>query len=51
VEVAAMHIVLWSITLLLAVTTVRAEPIASQDIYVLDGNTIDVHGQRIPYRV
>jgi endonuclease YncB( thermonuclease family) len=47
VEVAAMHIVLWSITLLLAVTTVRAEPISSQDIYVLDGNTIDMHGQRI----
>jgi endonuclease YncB( thermonuclease family) len=47
VEVAAMHIVLCSATLLLALTPVRAEPIASQDIYVLDGNTIDMHGRRI----
>ena len=42
-----MNILLWSGTLLLAVTAVYAEPIASQDIYVLDANTIDMHGQRI----
>ena len=35
------------LTLLLAATAVHAEPIASQDIYVLDGNMIDMHGQRI----
>src|SRR5262245_24402281 len=42
-----MNIPLRPLTLLLAVTAVHAEPIASQDIYVLDGNTIDMHGQRI----
>lgn len=42
-----MNIRLWSITSLLAVTAAYAEPIASQDIYVLDGNMIDRHGQRI----
>jgi endonuclease YncB( thermonuclease family) len=42
-----MDILPWSVTLLLAATAVHAEPIASQDIYVLDGNTIDMHGQRI----
>jgi hypothetical protein len=29
------------------VTAVYAEPIASKDIYVLDGNTIDMHGEHI----
>jgi endonuclease YncB( thermonuclease family) len=36
--------------LLLVVSSAAAstgEPIASQDIYVLDGNTIDIHGQRV----
>jgi endonuclease YncB( thermonuclease family) len=42
-----MNIRLWSITLLLAVTAAYAEPIASQDIYVLEGNVIDKQGQRI----
>jgi endonuclease YncB( thermonuclease family) len=42
-----MNIRLWSIASLLAVTAAYAEPIASQDIYVLDGNVIDKHGQRI----
>jgi endonuclease YncB( thermonuclease family) len=42
-----MNILLRSITPLLAVTAVCAEPIASSDIYVLDGNTIDMRGQRI----
>jgi endonuclease YncB( thermonuclease family) len=42
-----MNILLWSVTSLLAVTAVYAEPIASNDIYVLDGNTVDRHGQRI----
>jgi endonuclease YncB( thermonuclease family) len=42
-----MKFILWSVTLLLAVTAVYAEPIASNDIYVLDANTIDMHGQRI----
>jgi endonuclease YncB( thermonuclease family) len=32
---------------LLALTAARAEPVASQDIYVLDGSTIDMHGQRV----
>ena len=41
------NIILWSVTLLLAVTAACAEPIASNDIYVLDGNTIDMHGQSI----
>ena len=41
------NILLWSVTPLLAVTAAHAEPIASNDIYVLDGNTIDMHGQRI----
>ena len=42
-----MNLLLWSVTLALAATVVHAEPIASQDIYVLDGNTIDMHGRRI----
>src|SRR5215831_15195494 len=42
-----MNVLLWSVTLLLAATAVYAEPIASRDIYVLDGNTIDMHGRRI----
>src|SRR5262252_1366222 len=42
-----MNIPLRPFTLLLAVTAVQAEPIASQDVYVLDGNTIDMHGRRI----
>jgi endonuclease YncB( thermonuclease family) len=42
-----MNILLWSVTSLLVVTAVYAEPIASNDIYVLDGNTVDKHGQRI----
>ncbi len=42
-----MNIFLRSVMLLLAVTAVYAEPIASNDIYVLDGNTIDMGGQRI----
>jgi endonuclease YncB( thermonuclease family) len=42
-----MNIFLWSVTSLLVVTAVYAEPIASNDIYVLDGNTVDMHGQRI----
>jgi endonuclease YncB( thermonuclease family) len=42
-----MNIPLRPLMLLLAVTALHAEPIASQDIYVLDGNTIDMHGQRI----
>src|SRR5215469_3354426 len=42
-----MKILLWSVTPLLAVTAVYAEPIASNDIYVLDGSTIDMRGQRI----
>src|SRR5262249_8029833 len=42
-----MNILLWWATLVLAVTAAHAEPIASQDIYVLDGNTIDRQGQRI----
>jgi endonuclease YncB( thermonuclease family) len=42
-----MNILLWSVTSLLVVTAVYAEPIASNDIYVLDGNTLDKHGQRI----
>jgi endonuclease YncB( thermonuclease family) len=42
-----MHIRLWLITLLLAAKAAYAEPIASQDIYVLGGNVIDQHGQRV----
>jgi endonuclease YncB( thermonuclease family) len=42
-----MSIRLWPVTLLFAVKAAYAEPIASQNIYVLDGNTIDIHGQRI----
>jgi endonuclease YncB( thermonuclease family) len=42
-----MNIHLWSITLALAVIAAYAEPIASQDIYVLEGNVIDKQGQRI----
>lgn len=42
-----MNILLWWATLVLAATAAHAEPIASQDIYVLDGNTIDRQGQRI----
>jgi endonuclease YncB( thermonuclease family) len=42
-----MNILLWLIGLVLAATAVQAEPIASQHIYVLDGNTIDMHGHRI----
>jgi endonuclease YncB( thermonuclease family) len=41
------NILLWSVTPLLAITAVYAEPIASNDAYVLDGNTVDMHGQRI----
>jgi len=37
----------WPVMALLAVTAAHAEPIAPQDIYVLDGNTIDMHGQRV----
>jgi endonuclease YncB( thermonuclease family) len=42
-----MNILLRSVAPLLAVTAAYAEPIASNDIYVLDGNTIDMRGQRI----
>jgi endonuclease YncB( thermonuclease family) len=42
-----MSIGLWLVTLLLAVSAAHAEPMASRDIYVLNGNTIDIHGQRI----
>ncbi len=42
-----MNILLRSVTPLLAVTAAYAEPIASSDIYVLDGNTIDMRGQRV----
>jgi endonuclease YncB( thermonuclease family) len=42
-----MDIRLRTVALLLSTIAARAEPIASQDIYVLDGNTIDRHGQPI----
>jgi len=42
-----MKIFLWSVAPLLAVTLVYAEPIGSNDIYVLDANTVDMTGQRI----
>src|SRR5262249_17440109 len=45
--ITEMHILLWSATLVLGATAAHADPIASQDIYVLDGNTIDMQGQRI----
>jgi endonuclease YncB( thermonuclease family) len=41
------RICLWPVALLIAATSVHAEPIASQDIYVLDGSTIDIHGQSV----
>jgi endonuclease YncB( thermonuclease family) len=41
------NVFLWSVTPLFTVTAVYAEPIASNDIYVLDGNTIDMHGKSI----
>jgi endonuclease YncB( thermonuclease family) len=41
------NVFLWSVTPLLAVTAAYAEPIASNEIYVLDGNTIDMHGRSI----
>src|SRR5215472_17786913 len=42
-----MNIRPWPVMALLAVTAAHTEPIATQDIYVLDGNTIDMHGQRV----
>jgi endonuclease YncB( thermonuclease family) len=36
-----------AIGLLLIVTAARAEPIAASDIYIVDGDTIEVPGQRI----
>jgi endonuclease YncB( thermonuclease family) len=42
-----MNILPWPVAVLLVATAVHAEPITSGDIYVLDGNTIDMHGQRI----
>ena len=37
----------WPVMAMLAVTAAHAEPIAPQDIYVLDGNAIDMHGRRV----
>jgi endonuclease YncB( thermonuclease family) len=42
-----MNIFVWSVMALLIMTAVYAEPIASNDIYVLDANTIDMHGQPV----
>jgi endonuclease YncB( thermonuclease family) len=45
--VRMMNIFLWRVIPLLVVTAAYAEPVASNDIYVLDGNTIDLRGQLI----
>jgi endonuclease YncB( thermonuclease family) len=42
-----MNIVLGPVMLLLVVTAAYAGLVASNDIYVLDGNMIDMRGQRI----
>jgi endonuclease YncB( thermonuclease family) len=42
-----MMIRLWFAVLLLFVATAHADPIASQDIYFIDGDTIAVHGKTI----
>ena len=42
-----MNILLWSLVPLLVVTAACAEPIDANSIYVLDANTIDMHGQRV----
>ena len=42
-----MMIRLWFAVLLLFVATAHADPIASQDIYIIDGDTIAVHGKTI----
>ena len=42
-----MNIRLWPVMLLLAVSVAHAELIALQSIYVMDGNTIDIRGQRV----
>jgi endonuclease YncB( thermonuclease family) len=42
-----MRIHLLLVTLLTAVTLAHADPIASSDIYVIDGDTIEARGQRI----
>lgn len=42
-----MTVFLWPVMPVCVMTAAYAEPVASNDIYVLDGGTIDMRGQRI----